>query len=127
MLDAFVQHDAVLLVYPRFDASLRDMCKQRTFVELEVKLVMRSLFHACAHLHMHGLVHADVKPQNVLVKGEGLLQCRNGFMSCYPKWADADGCLKFSKDVDNLPALLEVVLSDLGPNPQDRGLWRGGS
>ena len=71
LLDVFVQHDAVLLVYPRFDASLRDMCKQRTFVELEVKLVMRSLLHACAHLHMHGLVHTDVKPQHVLVKGGG--------------------------------------------------------
>ena len=71
LLDVFVRHDAVLLVYPRFDSSLHDMCQQRTFVELEVKLVMRSLLHACAHLHMHGLVHADVKPQHVLVNGGG--------------------------------------------------------
>ena len=114
LLDVFVRHDAVLLVYPRFDASLRNICKQRTFVELEVKLVMRSLLHACAHLHMHGLVHTDVKPQNVLVKGVGLSQCRSGCISCYPNWSDADACLQFSKDVDNLPSLLEVVLGDLG-------------
>ena len=65
LLDVFVRHDAILLLYPRFDSSLVDVCQQRTFVELEVKLVMRSLLHACAHLHMHGLVHADVKPANV--------------------------------------------------------------
>ena len=88
------------------------MCQQRTFVELEVKLVLRSLLHACAHLHMHGLVHADVKPQNVLVKWVGLSQCRSGCISCYPNWSDADACLQFSKDVDNLQSLLEVVLSD---------------
>ena len=78
--------------------------------------------------HVHGLVHADVKPPNVLVKGEGLRQCRSGCMRCYPEWADADACLQFSKDVDNLPALLEVVLSDLGNaeagDPCDRAPFR---
>ena len=114
LLNVFVRHDAVLLVHPRFDSSLHDMCQQRTFVELEVKLVMRSLLHACAHLHKHGLVHADVKPANMLVKGTGLSQCRSGCISCYPNWGDAGACLQFSKDVANLPSLLEVVLSDLG-------------
>ena len=114
LLDVFVQHDAVLLVYPRFDSSLDDMCQQRTLVDLEVKLVMKSLLHACAHLHVHGLMHSDVKPGNVLVKGVGLSQCRSGCISCYPNWCDAEACLQFSKDVDNLPSLIEVVLSDLG-------------
>ena len=45
LLDVFVRHDAVLLVYPRFDSSLHNVCKQRTFVELEVKLVMITLLH----------------------------------------------------------------------------------
>ena len=71
LLDVFVRHDAVLLVYPLFDLSLDHMCRQRVLIELEVKLVMNSLLQACAHLHRHGLVHADVKPTNVLVKGQG--------------------------------------------------------
>ena len=76
LLDVFVLRDAVLLVYPRFDSSLHHMCERRTLVDLEVKLVLKSLLDACAHLHMHRLVHADVKPANVLVKGVGLGQCR---------------------------------------------------
>ena len=56
LLDIFVQHDAILLVYPQFGSSLADMCRQRTFVELEVKLVMGCLLHACMHLHMVGWV-----------------------------------------------------------------------
>ncbi|MDA8584010.1 hypothetical protein N9L68_07235, partial [bacterium] len=90
------------------------MCQQMTFVELEVKLVMISLLHACAHLHMQGLVHTDVKPKHVLVKGVGLRQCGSGCISCDPNWSDVDACLQFSKDMDELPDLLEVVLSDLG-------------
>ena len=108
LLDVFVGHGAVMLVYPRFDSSLHDMCQQRTFVELEVNLVMRNLLHACAHLHMNGLVHADVKPPNVLVKGEGIRQCQSACISCCPNWSDADACLQFSEGVDNLPSLLEV-------------------
>ena len=78
LLDVFVRHDAVLLVYPLFDLSLDHMCRQRVLIELEVKLVMNSLLQACAHLHRHGLVHADVKPTNVLVKG--------GRAQQLPKW-----------------------------------------
>ena len=93
LLGIFVRHDAVLLVYPRLDSSLHEMRQLRTFVELQVKLVMGSLLHACAHLHMHGLVHSDVKPEHVLVKGVGLSQCRCGCISCYPKLLDIDAFL----------------------------------
>ena len=40
LLDVFVRHDAVLLVYPRFDSSLHDLvhggktCARRNFVDL---------------------------------------------------------------------------------------------
>ena len=105
LVDVSVWRGYPVLVYPRFDSSLHCLLKHRSLLEVERRHVMSSLLNAAAHLHAHGLVHADIKPGNVLVKGPGMRQ---------PHWSDPVSCQQFGNDLFNLPHLLGVVLSDLG-------------
>ena len=85
--------------------SLLCLLEQRSLVEVECRHVMASLLNAAAHPHAHGLVHADIKPGNVFVKGPGMSQ---------PHWSDSVSCRQFCHDIVMLPQLLGVVLGDLG-------------
>ena len=105
LVDVCIWRSSPVLIYPRFDSSLLCLIRQRSLLEVERRHVMASLFHAGAHLHAHGLVHADIKPGNVLTKGPGLKQ---------PHWGDSVGCQAFCNDIVLLPHLLGVVLGDLG-------------
>ena len=105
LVDVCVWRSHPALVYPCFDMSLLGLLEHRSLVEVERRHVMASLLNAAAHLHAHGLVHADIKPGNVLVKGPGMSQ---------PHWSDSVSCRQFCHDIVMLPQLLGVVLGDLG-------------
>ena len=83
LVDVCIWWSYPVLVYPRFDSSLLCLLQLRSLLELERRHVMASLLNAGTHLHAHGLVHADIKPANVLVKGPGLHQ---------PHWSDSVPC-----------------------------------
>lgn len=80
---AALSHDRLGLVFPRYGQNLRDFALERQAGcqagELERAFELEELAHcalclACGleHVHAHGLTHADVKPDNVLVTGKGL-------------------------------------------------------
>ena len=104
LVDVCVWRSYPALVYPRFDSSLHGLLQQRSLVEVERRHVMVCLLNAAAHLHAHGLVHADIKPKSVLVRGPGVSQ---------PHWSDSVSCQHFCNDIVILPSLLGVVLGDL--------------
>ena len=62
LVDVCMWRSYPALMYPRFDLSLLCLLRQRSLLEVERRHVMASLFHAGAHLHAHGVVHADIKP-----------------------------------------------------------------
>ena len=105
LLDVSIWQAVPVLVYLRFDHSLRSLRKCRNLMEVERRHVMACLLQACAHLHTHGIVHADITATNALARGLGLKN---------PYWSDSVSCQQFCSDINRLPTLLEVVLSDLG-------------
>ena len=52
--------------------SLRELLKRRgTFTPVEACDIIYQLACALAHAHEHGVIHRDVKPQNVMMKNDG--------------------------------------------------------
>lgn len=55
--------------------SLKEMLKKRgTFTMIEACDIVYQLTNALAHAHEHGVIHRDVKPQNVMIKNDGSIK-----------------------------------------------------
>ena len=59
---------AVGLVFPWFDMDLQRFMQKLYLQPAGVRLVLRRVCEALAHLHLYGLVHSDVKPDNILLR-----------------------------------------------------------
>ena len=44
---------------------------KRVFGEVETKVISSQILSALVYLHMHGIVHRDVTPRNILVAASG--------------------------------------------------------
>lgn len=70
MLEAVRHGSELFLVFEYADSDLYRClgpCERRRFEEPQVRWVMRQLFSALAACHAAGLVHCDVKPENLLL------------------------------------------------------------
>jgi serine/threonine protein kinase len=64
--------------------SLRDFCKGRGVVPLcEVKGIMHQLLQGLQAMHMLALAHRDLKPDNVLIDGHGVVRICDFGASCH--------------------------------------------
>ena len=55
--------------------SLKELLKRRgTFTQIEACDIIYQLSDALAHAHEHGVIHRDVKPQNVMIKKDGTIK-----------------------------------------------------
>ena len=65
---------AVGLLFPWYDLDLQRFIKKLPLKPAGVRLVLRRVCEALAHLHASGLVHTDVKPDNIFLRlGSGCL------------------------------------------------------
>ena len=67
-----------LLALPLYDSSLSTWAQARraTLQDEEVRHVTVVLLGALAHMHRSGVLHSDVNPATILVKGPGLCDIR---------------------------------------------------
>ena len=117
----------VILVFPLFEKTLSKRVKESGFMQDEVIFVAKSVLDGLGHLHGHFIIHADVKPNNILIHGAGLphLQIEDSGDSCID-WKF------FAQQLVELPKRQRICIADLGAatlgdpslrkpeNPEDR-------
>ena len=68
---SIVEPPSIGFVFQRYDTDVRQFLKKRSFTRAGVRHVLGSLLHALVHMHGQNLVHADLKPANILLRGRG--------------------------------------------------------
>ncbi|KAM7411165.1 hypothetical protein PAMA_021242 [Pampus argenteus] len=66
----FFTHDHICLDFELLDQSLHDYMSERNYNAMtlkEIRPVLHQLTTALSHLHSMGIVHADLKPDNIMV------------------------------------------------------------
>ena len=74
----FEQLGKLGLVFEAFDTDLRKFLQLQPLRLAGMRHVLRSALKALAHVHERGLIHADFKPANMLLRGVGDFQ--RGFL-----------------------------------------------
>ena len=99
-------------VFQRYDTDVRQFLKKRSFTRAGVRHVLGSLLHALVHMHGQNLVHADLKPANIFLKG------RDPFRDWLVQKKSSSGAASAEGEplaiTHQLPAAFIVVLGDLG-------------
>lgn len=73
VMDFFSQHGSEYIVMNRIEGESLDKLieKRGAFVEAQVLAWAEQLLNALAYCHSQGVIHRDVKPQNVIIRPDG--------------------------------------------------------
>ncbi|KAK0422033.1 hypothetical protein QR680_007324 [Steinernema hermaphroditum] len=111
------QEDRHLHILTEFCVSpLSVFCRSPMFTKAVLFHCSLDVTTAVDHVHKHGLIHVDIKPENVLVTREGLCKLADFGASYIPQedkdiWDDGD-CRYLSHDLmNNCPTVMSDVFS----------------
>jgi len=102
LVEYFEDADRFYLVFEKISGGslLKQLQEKVSFTEDEAREIIRDLAEAIKYLHLKGIAHRDIKPDNVL--------CTNSSIPCPVKLCDFDLCSPLNNTVST-PDLLSPV------------------
>ncbi len=75
-LKAYLEQDGCLYIVQEFIGGqnlLQIFCQGRTFTEIDIEHILKSLLPVLQFIHDHQVIHRDIKPSNIICKSDGTL------------------------------------------------------
>ena len=105
----------VALVLERFETSVRQFLKKATLELAGKRHVLQKVASALKYMHSLGIMHADLKPANILMRPEAFARERWALWSIAGSAEDQqERDLVFRGCISGRGCIFQVVLSDLG-------------
>lgn len=75
IIDSFYSMDSLYILFEYYECHLRHLCKCKFNYNItHIKEIMHQLLSGLHYLHSNGILHRDIKNENILVSKEGVLK-----------------------------------------------------